>query len=79
MGMLAELRQRGAASSLVEELRLESAKSARLEKIISKLMGELRAAKLHAAATGGGGTAADSGGGARGAILRGAAARSARG
>lgn len=54
MGPLAELRQRGAASSLVEELRLESAKSARLEKIISKLMGELRAAKLHAAATGGG-------------------------
>jgi len=53
-GPLPELRQRAAASALVEELRLEGAKSARLEKIISKLMGELRAAKLHAAAAGGG-------------------------
>ena len=53
-GPLPELRQRAAASALVEELRLEGSKSARLEKIISKLMGELRAAKLHAAAAGSG-------------------------
>ena len=42
----AELRQRAAAAALLEELRLEGAKSHRLEKIISRLMGELRTAKL---------------------------------
>lgn len=44
-----ELRQRAAAAALLEELRLEGAKSHRLERIISKLMSELRNAKLHAA------------------------------
>lgn len=53
-GGAAEMRTRAAAAALLEELRLEGAKSARLEKIISKLMVELRAAKLHAAARGSG-------------------------
>ena len=48
-----DLRQQAAAAALVEELRLEGAKSARLERIIGKLMAELRAAKLHAAGAGG--------------------------
>ena len=38
--------------ALLEELRLEGLKSERLERVIAKLMGELRAAKLHAAAVG---------------------------
>jgi hypothetical protein len=50
----AELRQRAAAAALLDELRMQSAKSARLEKIISRLMGELRAAKLHAVGSGAG-------------------------
>ena len=38
------------SEELLEELRLEGLKSARLEDVVAKLMDELRAAKLHAAA-----------------------------
>ena len=53
-GQCAEVRQRAAAAALLDELRLEGAKSHRLEKIISRLMGELRAAKLKEAIGDGG-------------------------
>ena len=53
-----DTRQRAAAAALLEELRLEGAKSQRLEKIISRLMSELRTSKVEAAAGGGGGRAA---------------------
>ena len=47
-----ELHERAMGEALLEELRLEGLKSERLERVIAKLMGELRAAKLHAAAVG---------------------------
>ena len=47
-----EMQSRAATAALLDELRLESLKSTRLEKIISKLMTELRAAKLQAASAG---------------------------
>ena len=46
------MQSRAATAALLDELRLESLKSTRLEKIISKLMTELRAAKLQAASAG---------------------------
>jgi hypothetical protein len=52
-----ELRQQAAAAALLDELRLEALKSARLEKIISNLMVKLRTAKLSEVANGDGANA----------------------
>ena len=41
--------RQAAAAALLDDLRNETLKSTRLEKIISRLVGELRAAKVHAA------------------------------
>jgi hypothetical protein len=47
--VLDSIKHQAAAAALLDDLRNETLKSTRLEKIISRLVGELRAAKVHAA------------------------------